>query len=656
MIYARPSRAPGACLALALALPVHALAAPAAEIATEADFLAPLPVVLTVSRLSQPASEAPAAVTVIDRDMIRASGFTEIADLLRLVPGFNVAFVRGFNPTLAYHGLTDAYSRRMQVLVDGRSVYVPDFGEVRWDDLQLVMEDIDRIEVVRGPDAASYGANAFLAVINIITRHPSQDAGDFVSLRGGSKDFYRAVYRHGGHTADADYRVTASTRGGSRFDNLPDRSRASFVDAQTDYRLGLSDTVQVRFGWSEGSHGGGYFGDVLEPPFDRRSEAGFVQLNWHRVQDAQSEMSLQYSHSQFRNINEWVVHGLPPLDGYAVNLNYEAARDDVEFQHTLSPAPGVRAVWAVGARADQTRSPNYFGTTDTLRGDSYRILAHAEWQASPAFLLHAGAMAERNYFTGTDVSPRLALNYFPAPGHALRIAVTKGYRTPTFYEQKTNSRLMLGSLIVSLQTLPPPSNLRPESIVSREIGYLGSLRKFGLEWDLRLFHDEFRDLIGDIAVPLPPGTTDLLGNTAALSYRNRIAANSTGAEYQLRWRPAAGTQIILSQAYVNLHSDDELVAHSAPVNSMSLLAMREFAAGISASLGYYQGGPMTWLGVGLPVDAYQRLDLKLAKRWRAAGADYEAALTLQNLLQPYSEFSPENAFDRRGFVTLNFGF
>jgi len=643
-------------LALVFALPTHAPAAPAVGVATEADFLAPLPVVLTVSRLPQPASEAPAAVTVIDRDMIRASGFTEIADLLRLVPGFNVAFVRGFNPTISYHGLTDAYSRRMQVLVDGRSVYVPDFGEVRWDDLQLVMEDIDRIEVVRGPDAASYGANAFLAVINIITRHPSQDAGDFVSLRGGSKDFYRAVYRHGGRTAEADYRVTASTRGGSRFDNLPDHARASFVDAQTDYRLGLSDTVQVRFGWSEGSHGEGYFGDMLQPPFDRRSEASFVQLNWHRVQDAQSEMSLQYSHTQFRNINEWVVHGLPaPLDGYAVNLNYEAARDDVEFQHTLSPSPGVRVVWALGARADRTRSPTYFGTPDTLHGDSFRALAHAEWQVSPALLLHAGAMAERHYFTGTDVSPRLALNYFPAPGHALRIAVTKGYRTPTFYEQKTNTRLLLDGMIVSLQSLPPPTSLRTESILSREIGYLGSLHKLGLEWDLRIFNDEFNDLIGDFAVPLAPGT-DLLGNTAANSYRNRISANSTGAEYQLRWRPAAATQIILSQAYVNLHSNDDAVAHSAPVNSLSLLAMRDFSAGISASLGYYQGGPMTWLGEGLPVDAYQRLDLKLAKRWRAAGADYEAALTLQNLLQPYSEFHPENLFDRRGFVTLNVGF
>jgi iron complex outermembrane receptor protein len=249
----------------------------------------------------------------------------------------------------------------------------------------------------------------------------------------------------------------------------------------------------------------------------------------------------------------------------------------------------------------------------------------------------------------------LALNYFPAPGHALRIAVTKGYRTPTFYEQKTNARLLLDGMLVSLQSVPPPSDLRAESIVSREIGYLGSLRKLGLEWDLRLFHDDFRDLIGDVRLALPPGT-DLLGNTTTLSYRNRIAANSTGAEYQLRWRPAAGTQIVLSQAYVNLKSDDEAVAHSAPVNSLSLLAMREFSAGVSASLGYYQGGAMTWLGEGLAVDAYQRLDLKLAKRWRTGDTNYEAALTLQNLLQPYSEFRPENAFDRRGFVTLNIGF
>jgi len=648
---------PGACLALALALPAHALAAAAPEVATEADFLAPLPVVLTVSRLRQPVSEAPAAVTLIDREMILASGFTEIADLLRLVPGFNVAYVRGLFPTATYHGMADAFSRRMQVLVDGRAIYDPDFGEVRWSDLPLALEDIDRIEVVRGPNAASYGANAFLAVINIITRHASQDPGNHVSLSRGDHNLYRGVFRHGGHSGEADYRFTFSTRGGERFDNLPDDSRVGFADARIDYRLGLTDDLLLRFGWSDGSHQQGDFGDPIGPPRDRRAEAGYAQFRWHRVTGAQSELSLQYYHSQFRNVDEWTIRGLPPpLADWAVNLNYGAARDDLEFQHTSSPAQGVRLVWGAGARSDQAHSSTYYSVSDSLRGDSQRLFAHAQWQAGPSVLLHAGAMAERHFFTGMDVSPRIALNYFPAPGHTLRVALTKGIRAPTFTEQSSNTRFMLGNLVVTQRSVPSPYPLRPESVVSREIGYLGSVRRLGVEWDVRVFHDEFRDLIANTKVPLPPGS-DLSGSATAFSFRNVSTATSRGAEYQLRWRPAAGTQLILSQAYVNLHADGEKeLAQSAPTNNLSLLAMREFTPGVFGSLGYYRVGRIIWLGDGDPVDAHDRLDLKLAKHWHAGNTRYELALTLQNLLQPYSEFRPENEFDRRGFVTLNIGY
>ena len=135
---------------------------------TELDFLGEMPVVLSVSRLRQPASEAPSSTTVIDRETIRASGFLEIADLFRLVPGFYVGRVNGNHPVVSYHGLTGEYSPRLQVLIDGRSVYSQLFGGAEWSDLALSIDDIERIEIVRGPNAASFGSNAFFGVINII--------------------------------------------------------------------------------------------------------------------------------------------------------------------------------------------------------------------------------------------------------------------------------------------------------------------------------------------------------------------------------------------------------------------------------------------------------------------------------------------------------
>nr|WP_305909700.1 Plug domain-containing protein [Methylomarinum sp. Ch1-1]MDP4522630.1 Plug domain-containing protein [Methylomarinum sp. Ch1-1] len=124
-------------------------------------FLADAPAVLTATRLKQPLASAPAAVTVIDKAMIKASGTKEIVELFRLVPGMQVGYRRGHLAAATYHGMSDELARGMQVLVDGHSIYNASFGGVTWDDYPLLIEDIERIEVIRGPNSATYGPNSF---------------------------------------------------------------------------------------------------------------------------------------------------------------------------------------------------------------------------------------------------------------------------------------------------------------------------------------------------------------------------------------------------------------------------------------------------------------------------------------------------------------
>ena len=121
------------------------------EYASELAYYQQFPVVLSASRLSQPLSHSPNAMTVIDRKMIVASGFRKISDLFRLVPGMYVSYYKGSQPIVAYHGTTDQYARRMQVMIDGRSVYLPPVNTVDWADLPITIDDIERIEVIRGP-------------------------------------------------------------------------------------------------------------------------------------------------------------------------------------------------------------------------------------------------------------------------------------------------------------------------------------------------------------------------------------------------------------------------------------------------------------------------------------------------------------------------
>ncbi|TVQ70339.1 MAG: TonB-dependent receptor, partial [Chromatiaceae bacterium] len=181
---------------------------------TEQDFFMDLPVALTATRLEQPLSEAPASITVIDREWLQASQARDLTDLLRLVPGMIVGQHDGNHPMVVYQGLGQRFTRQMQVLIDGRSIYSPTTGGAQWADLDLHPEDIERIEIIRGPNAAAYGSNAFSAIINVFTRHASDTQGQQIHTRLGSRGIRDLRYRLGGSHEEATlaYRVSISQK------------------------------------------------------------------------------------------------------------------------------------------------------------------------------------------------------------------------------------------------------------------------------------------------------------------------------------------------------------------------------------------------------------------------------------------------------------
>lgn len=169
-----------ACLALAACLPAGSQADPLLGYSE-------LPTVLTATRLRQAPAEVPGSMTVLDRELIRASGARDVPELLRLVPGMKIGYLSGHRSNVNYHGTNTTEARRMQVLVDGRSVYRPGLATVDWNDIPLAIEDIERIEVFRGPNTASYGANALMGVINIISVSPENYHGTRVRVTRGDR-------------------------------------------------------------------------------------------------------------------------------------------------------------------------------------------------------------------------------------------------------------------------------------------------------------------------------------------------------------------------------------------------------------------------------------------------------------------------------------
>jgi iron complex outermembrane receptor protein len=672
-------------LLLCAAFSPLAIAEDAGELSEEA-YLGDMPTVLTVSRIAQPLNESPSAVTVIDEETIRASGIVDLPDIFRLVPGMYVGHNAGYfhtvNPTVSYHGLTDAYSRRMQVLVDGRSVYSPIYGGVQWSDIPLAIEDIARIEVTRGPNSASHGANSFLGVINIVTKHASETLGNTAVLTSGG-DRKGLTVRHGGKQGDLQYRVTAGLKNDDGLQERNDDKRIRMLNFRADYRLNARDELEFQFGYNGGDREEGMLEEdaLLFLPRTKRVSNRFEQLSWRRTLSPESEFRIQAYHTREESDDFMRTADLnsalpaPILVEPRILRDHDVVTDryDLEAQHTFSPTVSTRLVWGGSVRLDRTRAPFFLGTRDAESFRLGRLFGHLEWTPLPRLVLNAGAMLEDNSLTGTDLTPRASANFKLAPGHTLRASISTATRTPTLLEEKFNTRNVIPTVIPGITILNQlylsTGGLPPERITSREIGYQGNFGRLSL--DGRLFHDKIRDVIDGYTYngfPHEPGLTPFPSYTA--SYRSSSDINLHGFEAQAQLRLGTHTRVIGNYSHVRINPDMDSnftsegeerrfgqLSESMPVNSFSLLAWHRFGSGWMGTVGYYQMGETKMPGDGNQVNSARHWDLRLARSFKLGNTHNELSLTSQNALDhDYQEFARYNTVQRRTYLQYRVDF
>ena len=260
---------------------------------SEQDYFGDLPVVLSVSRLAQPLDEVPGAVTVLDRELIRRSGARDVAEVLRLVPGFLLTYRNGANPLASYHAGMDAYGSRMQVYVDGRSLYSSFFlGDTHVALRGIVLEDVERIEVLRGSNSASYGANAFLGVVNIVTRNAADTQGAMLSLTSGEQGVRDGTVRYGWGDERASYRITAAQRKDNGFANVVDDSKISRLQFRADLAPTGIDEIMLQIGMGEIWRGEGT-GTGTNPFRSIGNEDAHLSLRWQRQLSPDEQLQLR---------------------------------------------------------------------------------------------------------------------------------------------------------------------------------------------------------------------------------------------------------------------------------------------------------------------------------------------------------------------------
>lgn len=262
-----------------------------------------LPVVLTPARLRQAHAEVPASVTVIDREMIQASGARELYEVLRLVPGMNVAKTDGNVPAVAYHGTHARDIRRMLVLIDGRSVYLPGLARVLWNNIGLTPEDVERIEVTRGPNSAAYGANAFSGVINIITRDPRDEAGSRATWRQGNNGIQDARLHSVMHSERVAVRVTAARLSDDGFDGdnyrePADHKQLDFANLRAVFEQDAATHMELLAGVGKSrldrpeERALSDLGETTRIP-QEVSDQGYVHLRWQRLFSEDHQLKVQ---------------------------------------------------------------------------------------------------------------------------------------------------------------------------------------------------------------------------------------------------------------------------------------------------------------------------------------------------------------------------
>ena len=609
---------------------------------TEQDYFADVPLILSATRLPQSAREAPVAVTVIDREMIEASGYREIPDLLRLVPGFIVDYDSGHIQAAGYHLLPNRFVRQQQVLIDGRSVYSPNLGGVQWTELPITIDDIDRIEVVRGANAATYGSNSMLGIVNIITKDAVLDHGVDVKTNIGSNDIRDGFLRYGSNATDKlDYRINAAYRSDNGFDDRYDGKIVRLLNTRFDYQIDTNDSLMIQAGYSEGPREEDNTLDSGIPNHIRDTFSQFQQIKWQHVTNSDNEYYLQFYHTQISENKSYTRTDFPILfDEYQQSDRY-----DLEFQQVLSPYSGTRFVWGASYRNDSVKNPLYLGTRDALSKRTRRLFGHAEYRIIDNLLLNAGLMLEDNDITGTELSPRIALNYAATADDSVRIAYSRATRTPVLFEEYPNAFI---TNPVYNQYFFDNGSIESETVDSYEIAWVGNDAAKQLFYDFKIFREDVKGLISYDNATYPD-----FDNQAAY-FDNFDDIQITGFEGSLDYRPNRDVRIYFSYANIHIDSDDieDDYSNAAPEHSATLLSMFKLPHKFTTSVLVTARSEMKPLARRSfdpeTMPDYVRLDWRTSKSIKTRKAEHKLAFVIQNLFDNV-DFSRLNNFQGREY-------
>lgn len=448
-------------------------------------------VVTTVSRQASTVGRTPAAVFVLTSEMIRRSGARSVPEALRLVPGLIVARIDSNKWAISCRGFNGRFANMLLVQIDGRTVYTPFYSGVFWDAQDILLDNIERIEVIRGPGASVWGANAVNGVINIITKDARETVGVYATGGGGTEEVGFSGARVGGCALDGDLHWRLSGKWAEQDPGF--RSDQPTYDGWRQGRGGFrldwtpTDCDQFTF---QGDMREEVYSDAsallgpVTPNIGLGSSGGYLQGRWGREIDETSGWALQFYYDRFGYDNS--------------NLALRVDTYDIDFQQNFQLAINHKLVWGLG----------YRWTFDTNESSPPYTLSptHNTWRTGSAFVqdeitlledrwyLTVGTKLSDNTVTDFEVQPTIRMLWMTSESSAAWAAVSRAVRTPSRGE--VGITLGLGGPSFLLGN----PNLLAENMIAYEIGYRSQPVEW-FSWDLATFYQVYEDLTATTAVP-----------------------------------------------------------------------------------------------------------------------------------------------------------
>jgi outer membrane receptor protein involved in Fe transport len=606
-----------------------------------------VPVVVTPTRREQPLTRAPSAITVITAEEIRQSGATSLPELLRSVPGLDFFRTSASSVNIAARGLNRDDLSKIQVLVDGLSVYEDVLNLIFWHQIPVPLEEIQRIEIVRSPATALYGDKAFGGVIHIITKSPEVLQGTHVSGTVGEADTRIGNLIHAGVVDNLSYKVSIGYDRTNQFPN------PGAVFARTSADLGREDIrghFQVNYhlaGASQVSLSGGIDEFARREVFTAFSSLevvsgglGFVKANY-----TLGDFKVQLSYNRF-DADVSALQRFPQETSVRANV-YQA-----QLQHSLALGQHV-LTGGTTYRFVAADSPGFIGGQQ----DQHLLACFLqdEWNIHENLALTVGVGVDVHPEAGVSASPRGSLVYSPWKDHTFRFSIAKSFRNPSFLENF--AALPLKEPPTALPRPPTlillgNTELQPEELLSYELGYQTLL--FGrLRVRLELFYNQF-DRLMVLGMPRLATPNPLLPSIGTQQFINGGDGESVGGEVGFDAFITPWLTGFLNYSYQD-RKPDVLIPDPAPHHKGNAGLTASFTNGLSATvLVHYVGEPEA-PGRKQGLSPYTLVNLRRGSRFKLFGNEMEAAIQAFNLFNDvHREINGGDLIERRVSGTLRY--